>query len=118
MEINKRKVKNILVYDLIDTIDLYSAGELKENIYSEIEKGHYELVINLEKVNYIDSSGIGVLLSCLSKTKQKRGNLKLANLQPNVYNVIKISKFDRIFEIYDNVDKAIDSFSNQKPFVI
>ncbi len=66
MEITRRESGNIVILDINGEIDLYNAPEIKDVIAKLIEEQKYYTIINLEKVSYIDSSGIGALISSLS----------------------------------------------------
>ena len=70
MEINRRESADIVVLDISGEIDLYNAPEIKGTINQLIEDQKYNVIINLEKVSYIDSSGIGALISSLSSLKK------------------------------------------------
>ena len=65
MEITQRENGGIVIMDIQGEIDLYNAPEIKDNIQKLIEAQKYNIIINLEKVSYIDSSGIGALISSL-----------------------------------------------------
>ena len=66
MEIERRETNDIVVLDVNGEIDLYNAPEIKELINKLIEEQKYNVIINLDRVSYIDSSGIGALISSLS----------------------------------------------------
>lgn len=78
MEITRRESGNIVILDINGEIDLYNAPEIKDVIAKLIEEQKYYTIINLEKVSYIDSSGIGALISSLSNLKNIRVDLKLS----------------------------------------
>ena len=79
-----------------------------------IEQGNKSLVINMQKVNYMNSSGIGALISAHSSYRKNGGEVKLAGLSNNVQNLLVVTKLIDIFEVYDDVDEAIDSFVKMK----
>jgi Anti-anti-sigma regulatory factor (antagonist of anti-sigma factor) len=67
-------------------------------------------VINLDKVSYIDSSGIGALISSLSNLKKYQGGLKICNVSGSVRKVFELTKLTSFFEIYDSEQEAISAF--------
>lgn len=110
MEINRREAGEIVIFDITGEIDLYNAPEIKEKIKDEMNKNKVNIIINLDKVTYIDSSGIGVLISSLSNLKKVGGALKLINVYASVRKVFELTKLTSFFDIYDSEADAIGSF--------
>ncbi|MGA2141047.1 MAG: STAS domain-containing protein [Brevinematales bacterium] len=110
MEINRREVGDIVIFDINGEIDLYNAPEIKEKIKDELNKNKVNVVINLDRVSYIDSSGIGVLISSLSNLKKIGGALKLINVYASVRKVFELTKLTSFFDIYDNESDALSAF--------
>ena len=111
MDITKRTSGDVVMLDIAGEIDLYNAPEIKDIISKLIEEQKYNVIINLEKVSYIDSSGIGALISSLSNLKKYQGGLKIINVYASVRKVFELTKLTSFFEIYDSEDKALDSFN-------
>lgn len=111
MDITKRNKGDIVVLDITGEIDLYNAPEIKDIISKLIEEKKYNVIINLEKVSYIDSSGIGALISSLSNLKKYQGGLKIINVYASVRKVFELTKLTSFFEIFDAEDVAVDSFN-------
>jgi len=110
MEIHRREAGDVVIFDINGEIDLYNAPEIKEKIKEEMNKNKVNIVINLDKVSYIDSSGIGVLISSLSNLKKVGGALKLINVYASVRKVFELTKLTSFFDIYDNEDDALAAF--------
>lgn len=110
MEINHREKEGIEILDIQGEIDLYNAPEIKDTIQKLIEQQKYNIIINLEKVSYIDSSGIGALISSLSNLKKYQGSLKIINVYASVKKVFELTKLTSFFEIYDSEDEALAKF--------
>ena len=110
MEINRRETGEIIVFDINGEIDLYNAPEIKDKIKEEMNKGKVNIIINLDKVSYIDSSGIGVLISSLSNLKKVGGALKLINVYASVRKVFELTKLTSFFDIYDSETDALAAF--------
>ncbi|PKL16943.1 MAG: anti-sigma factor antagonist [Spirochaetae bacterium HGW-Spirochaetae-5] len=91
-------------------IDLYNAPEIKDIINKLIEQKRYNVVINLKDVTYIDSSGIGALISSLSNLKKYQGGLKIINVFASVRKVFELTKLTSFFDIYDNEDDSVNAF--------
>jgi anti-sigma B factor antagonist len=111
MDITKRTKGDIVVLDISGEIDLYNAPEIKDIINKLIEEMKYNVIINLEKVSYIDSSGIGALISSLSNLKKYQGGLKIINVYASVRKVFELTKLTSFFEIYDSEEDAVESFN-------
>ena len=75
-----------------------------------VGKGHKKLVIDLAKVKWINSSGLGVLMGSMTTMKNADGEMKLANVSDRIQSLFMITKLITIFETYDSTDKAIGSF--------
>ena len=110
MEISQREKQKVVVLDIQGEIDLYNAPEIKDAIQKLIEQQKYNIIINLEKVSYIDSSGIGALISSLSNLKKYQGSLKIINVYASVKKVFELTKLTSFFEIYDSEDEALAKF--------
>jgi len=111
MEINRRESADIVVLDISGEIDLYNAPEIKDTINQLIEDQKYNVIINLEKVSYIDSSGIGALISSLSSLKKYQGGLKIINVYASVRKVFELTKLTSFLEIFDSESDAVSSFN-------
>jgi len=110
MEITKRENDNISIIDINGEIDLYNAPEIKDVINGLIAEQKVNVIINLEKVSYIDSSGIGALISSLSNLKKYQGGLKIINVFASVRKVFELTKLTSFFEIYDSEEEALANF--------
>lgn len=110
MEITRRESGEIVIFDINGEIDLYNAPEIKDKIKDEMNKNKVNIIINLDKVSYIDSSGIGVLISSLSNLKKVGGALKLINVYASVRKVFELTKLTSFFDIYDSEADALAAF--------
>jgi len=84
---------------------------LTEKLRDLINSNKNKIVVNLNQVNYMNSSGLGILIAGLTTVRNSGGDLKLLHLAKRLVDLIKITKMDRVFAIFDDEDKAIDSFS-------
>jgi len=90
------------------------ASRFKAEFLVMIGQGNHNIVVNLEKVKHIDSSGLGSLLFGLRQAKANGGVLKLVGPQPNVLGLIKIARLESVFEIFEDEEKAISSFFREE----
>jgi len=111
MDITQRKKDDIVILSIVGEIDLYNAPEIKDIINKLIEDRNYNVIIDLEQVSYIDSSGIGALISSLSNLKKYQGGLKIINVFASVKKVFELTKLTSFFEIYDSEEEALRHFN-------
>ena len=111
MDIQIREIKNsIIVLDINGEIDLYNAPEIKKKIKEQMEASKNNIIVNLDKVSYVDSSGIGVLISSLSQLKKVGGGLKIINVYASVKKVFELTKLTSFFDIFEDEEEAANSF--------
>ena len=88
-----------------------SAAALHDDVRRELESGHSLLLLDMRQVGLVDSTGLGVLVSCLTSARQDGGDLKLLGLVPRVADVFEITQADRLFEIFVDEELALRSFA-------
>jgi len=90
-----------------ERIDAHNSSELKDFLQNLLESGQTSLVVDLAAVRFIDSSGLGALLSGYKNAHLRQGNLVLAALQPRVQSMFELTRLHRVFEIYADSDQAL-----------
>lgn len=95
-----------------DRLDIEVAGDFRAKLLSLIEQGNRHLVVDLNDVTFIDSSGLGALVSALKTLKRTgdAGDVRLARVQPPVVSLLEIIRLNRVFTSYPSVELAIQSF--------
>lgn len=112
LKINNRDVGGVTVMDLNGRLTLGDASaQLREALRGLMKEGKSKIVLNLGEVTYIDSSGLGELVSGFSTVKKQGGQLKLANLTQKVNDLLTITKLYTVFEIHNDEKTAVGSFS-------
>ncbi|MCX5666960.1 MAG: STAS domain-containing protein [Candidatus Omnitrophica bacterium] len=91
-------------------INLHAAPGIKKAFAELINQKPPRLIVNFSKVNYIDSSGLGILVELLKRVKVYGGSLKLTNLSPMIKSMFEIMKLDKIFDILSDEEGAIAAF--------
>jgi anti-sigma B factor antagonist len=79
-----------------------------------IEQGNKSLIVNMQKVNYMNSSGIGAIISAHTSYKKNGGEVKLVGLTQSVENLLAITRLVEIFDVHDTLDEALESFFKNK----
>jgi anti-sigma B factor antagonist len=111
MEILEKKVGNVNLVSIGGSLDAYSANDVESKLNSLIDAGQVRLVVSLDKLDYMSSSGLRVLLATLKKARKQQGDIRLACLKPNIKEVFDISGFNQLFNISDTEETAIASFA-------
>src|SRR6266540_613282 len=88
-------------------IDVYTAPKLREKLIELVNAGEYHHVVDLEKVDFLDSTGLGVLVGGLKRVRTHNGSLKLVCTQDKILKIFRITGLTKVFSIHDSVDDAI-----------
>src|SRR6201997_4167334 len=111
MKASTRKVDNVTIVDLSGRITLGEGSVvLRDTIRDLIAKGDKKILLNLGEVTYIDSSGIGELVSAFTTVRNQGGELKLLNLTKKVHDLLQITKLYTVFDVKDDEASAVKSF--------
>ena len=111
MKVATRQVDGVTILDLSGRITLGEGSvTLRDAVHDLIAKGSKHILLNLENINYIDSSGIGELVSAFTSVRNAGGELKLLNLTKKVHDLLQITKLYTVFDIWDNETSAITAF--------
>ncbi len=111
MKVTVRQVDSVTVVDVSGRITLgEGCVKLRELVREQVALGNKNVLLNLADVTYIDSSGIGELVSAYTAVSNQGGQLKLLNLTKKVHDLLQITKLYTVFDIHDDEVKAIKSF--------
>lgn len=111
MRIEQRERDGVAVLDCKGKITI-GVGDvvLREAVQKALGGGHKHILINLEGVSTMDSSGVGELVSTYTTVTNRGGKLKLLHLPPKVSDILQITQLITVFEVYDDEDEAVRSF--------
>jgi anti-sigma B factor antagonist len=110
MDLAVEKMGDVTVVEVpVEELDASNTGELKHDIAPVLE-ANSKLVIDLSRLRFVDSSGLGALLSCLRQLTAKGGDLKLCGMQKQVRAVFELVRMHRIFDIYTTREEAVRAF--------
>jgi anti-sigma B factor antagonist len=111
MKISTRQVDGVAVVDCSGRITLGEGSvTLRDTVRDLLSKGNKKILLNLAEVNYIDSSGIGELVSGFTTVRNQGGELKLLSLTKKVHDLLQITKLYTVFDIKDDEASAIKAF--------
>lgn len=112
MKVTCRRIDSVTVVDLAGRITLgEGATLLRETLRDLLAKGETQILLNLAEVSYIDSSGLGELVSGFSLVRKSGGDLKLLHLTRKVHDLLKITKLFTVFDVQDDEARAIAAFA-------
>ena len=112
VKLNTRQVGEVTVLDLAGRITLgEGSSTLRDALKDVVAKGQKKILLNLSEVSYIDSSGIGELVSAFTTVTNLGGQLKLNGLNKRVKDLLQITKLYTVFEVYDEESTAMRSFT-------
>ncbi len=112
VKLTNRQVGDVTVVDVSGRITLgEGSSALRDALRDLVASGHKKILLNLGDVSYIDSSGIGELVSGFTSVSNQGGHLKLLNLTKRVKDLLQITKLYTVFEVSDDEANAIRSFS-------
>ncbi len=113
MDLQERHVGDVVVLDLRGQLTLADGSErLKDKIYSLLHQGVRQVLINLGDVSYIDSGGLGQLVSSFNSFTRQGGSLKLFNVGKRSRDLLAMTKLVMVFDTYDSEDEAVQSFAS------
>jgi anti-sigma B factor antagonist len=104
------KKGDVCVVEVEGQLMVANRQELKQKVLDELERGERKFLVDFEKTGYIDSSGLGVLVSLSKKIREQGGELRLANLNDDLRTLFELTKLDTLFRIADTRQRAMESF--------
>ena len=111
MKIQRREAKGVVILDITGQITLGEGDEeLKDAIDKLVTDGQKKILLNMKKVKFMDSSGVGELVGCYTTLSRAGGKLKLLHLNEKVHDILQITQLISVFESFDDENKAVASF--------
>jgi anti-sigma B factor antagonist len=99
-----------VIYVKEERLDAHNSDELKAELNRLFDSGMKDLLIDLKEVRFIDSSGLGVLVSGFKNASARQGSFKLSGLQSQVKSMFELTRLHRVFDIFQTVDDALGSY--------
>ena len=109
MSFTMQRERDVLVVDVDGQLIVGNRQEMKQKVLDALESGERKFLIDFEKTGYIDSSGLGVLVSLSKKIREQGGELRLANLNEDLKTLFELTKLDTLFQISDSRARALES---------
>ena len=97
------------IIDVDGEIDVYTAPRLREALVDLVAKGRHNLIIDVERVEFLDSTGLGVLVGGLKRVRSHDGSLDVVCTQDRLLKIFRITGLTKVFGIFETVDAAVSS---------
>jgi anti-sigma B factor antagonist len=111
MNIIERKLNDVTVLDLEGNLALEDNAQFRKRATAIIDAGARKLIVNMARVKYMDSNGLGELISCYTALQKVSGRVKLLHLSNRLQYLLAITKLNSVFETFDSEPAAVASFS-------
>jgi len=113
-EISSRTVDDrIAVVSPAGEVDLHTAPEIKQRIGELSDQGYNQIVVDLSRIDYLDSTGLGVLVGALKRLREKDGELRLVHPTSRVMRVLEITRLVNVFQIFDSEEEALGGLTGR-----
>jgi anti-sigma B factor antagonist len=109
LSVSTRDEGQFTVVEVGGEVDVYTAPRLREAVVSAIDAGNVKLVIDVDRVDFLDSTGVGVLVGALKKVRGEGGTLDIVCTQPRLLKIFDITGLDKVFGLHASVPDAIGS---------
>jgi len=112
MEITQSEKNNVAILSLKGKLDLANAARLKDMVKGILAEGKLKVHLNMDDVDFINSSGLGALVSVMKEIRLRKGRLTLSDLAPYVKEIFEITQLSHVFEIFETVEGALSSYQS------
>jgi anti-sigma B factor antagonist len=106
LSLSTRTLGNRTVVEVGGEIDVYTAPKLREQLVELVNEGHYHLIVDMEGVDFLDSTGLGVLVGGLKRVRAHEGSLRLVCNQERILKIFRITGLTKVFPIHPDVEDA------------
>ncbi len=106
LALSTRTVDEFEIIEVGGEVDVYTAPKLREAIVTAIDAGHTRLIVDVEKVAFLDSTGLGVLVGALKRVRADGGSLDIVCTHERILKIFGITGLDKVFGLYASIDEA------------
>jgi anti-sigma B factor antagonist len=107
LTLEHRTQGDVTVLDVGGEVDVYTAPKLREKLVELVSDGHYNIVVDMTKVEFLDSTGLGVLVGGLKRVRSHNGALELVCNQERILKIFRITGLTKVFPIHDTLEEAL-----------
>ena len=112
ISLNEKESKTISEVRIDGVIDTITAGEVEQIFDSLSNRSRYKIIVDLAGVNYISSAGWGIFISRIKEARSNEGDIKLANLTEDVYEIYELLEFENVLKTFESLDSARVDFGS------
>lgn len=109
LSLKHRTEGEYVVLEVSGEVDVYTAPKLREKLVELVGEGHHRLIVDMTKVDFLDSTGLGVLVGGLKRVRAHDGTLSLVCDQERILKIFRITGLTKVFPIHDSLDEALQS---------
>jgi anti-sigma B factor antagonist len=109
LSLSTRSEGDRTVVEVGGEIDVYTAPRLREQLVDLVADGKYHLIVDMERVDFLDSTGLGVLVGGLKRVRAHDGSLRLVCTQERILKIFRITGLTKVFPIHSSVDEAVNA---------
>ncbi len=113
-EIHRRDMQNISVVNIQGYLDAHTAPEFEDALQKLVNEQRYNVVVNLNGLQYISSAGLGVFMGVIEDIRENQGDLKICCAAPKVYKVFDLLGFPSLYEFFSDEEQAKNAFNVKK----
>ena len=110
LEIAVREREGVVILDLSGRLAVGGASLLRERVNEQMAQGHNQIILNLKDVDYIDSTGLGMMVICFTSLQKAAGVMKLEHLNRRNIELLLLTKLSTVFQIFGEEQDAVNSF--------
>lgn len=107
VDLDTNAANGYVVVSVSGEVDVYTAPQLRERLVELIDQGRYHIVVDLSEVEFLDSTGLGVLVGGLRRSRNHDGDLALVCTQPRIMKVFEVTGLNKVFSIADSVEAVV-----------
>ncbi len=113
-KIGQRQRDSVNVIELKGYLDAHTAPRLEEALQGLVDSRRFNIIVNCRDLSYISSAGLGVFMAFIEDVRKNKGDIKLTNMSPKVYNVFDLLGFPLLYEILSDEQEAVKRFFDSK----
>jgi anti-sigma B factor antagonist len=113
-KIGQRQQDSVNVIELKGYLDAHTAPRLEEALQGLVDSRRFNIIVNCRELSYISSAGLGVFMAFIEDVRKNKGDIKLTNMSPKVYNVFDLLGFPLLYEILSDEQEAVKRFFDSK----
>jgi len=110
LDIEAREREGVMILDLNGKLAVGGASVLREKVNAQMAQGHTKVILNLKDVDYIDSTGLGMMVICFTSLQKASGTMKLEHLNRRNIELLLLTKLSTVFQIFGDEQDAVNSF--------